>query len=297
MLEPGDYAGALKRSREALKAGVTLILDKGWRDTTTIELIDSVSEAERPDIEAAAHMIAVSDGYYPGFAREIEPSRLDRMVREEASIGAGWVKLIGDWPRRGRGPLPNFSEEDMRRAVNAAEAAGSRVAVHTMAPEVPRAAVAAGVHSIEHGLFLTDGDLADLGRRGGMWVPTIRRVETLIGQLGSESSGGRLLQEGLLNVGRLLAGASEAGVNVLTGTDMAGTPADVAMEALKLAEYGMSNSQVVQAIARSGFESTGRSIDFRPGAWANAVLLPADPVEDLPVLARPSHVIRHGAVL
>lgn len=295
---PGVLEDAAERARDALRAGVTLILDKGWTDLTAMKVIEEVPESERPDIEAAGRILAVEEGYFPGFSREIDSSDdLERAVAEEAETAAGWVKLIGDWPRRGRGPVANFSEAEMRRAVEVAETKDSRVAIHTMARDVPSAAVAAGVHSIEHGLFLQEPDLEDLGTRGGMWVPTLLRVEATIRQLGAGSSGGRLLIEGLYNVRRLLPLALEAGVHVLTGTDLIGSPADVAREAAKLCEYGMSNGQALEAVAGSPFRATGRSRDFAVGSVANAVLFAANPIDDLSALREPIHVIKQGSVL
>ncbi len=297
MFEPGDFESALERARRALRAGVTLVLDKGWCDDTTIRVASTLDPSERPDIEAARRIVSVPGGYYPNFALEVEPDELEGPIREEADSGLGWVKLAGDWPRRGRGPVVNFSQDELSRVVAVAESAGARVAVHTMAPETPSLAVAAGVHSIEHGLFLTEDDIAALAERGGMWVPTCLRVEELIVSLGPESSGGRLLAEGLENMRRLLPLAAEAGVLILAGTDLVGSPADVAAEALKLGEHGLSPSQVVAAMGVSGFVATGRPVSFEPGAPADAVFFPANPVQEPEVLAHPTLVVRRGRAL
>ncbi|HIE21693.1 MAG TPA: hypothetical protein EYP73_03725 [Acidimicrobiia bacterium] len=297
LFQPGDFESALERARQALAAGVTLVLDKGWCDDTTIRVISTLDPSERPDIEAARRLITVPEGYYPDFGLEIDPGEIEAAVAEEAAAGAGWVKLVGDWPRRGRGPVANFTEEELGQAVAAAEAAGARVAIHTMAPEVPSLAVAAGVHSIEHGLFLTEDDIASLGERGGMWVPTILRVEETIVQLGGRSSGGQLLSEGLSNVRRLLPLAAESGVAVLAGTDLVGSPANVASEAVKLGEYGLSARQMVAAVSVSGLSATGRSDAFGVGSTADAVLFEANPVEEPGVLAHPSFVIRSGRLV
>jgi imidazolonepropionase-like amidohydrolase len=294
---PGDLAGAVQRARESLKAGVTLILDKGWSDDTTIRVIEETPAQERPDIEAAEQVIAGADGYVPGFGHEVGEAEFEDAVRKKARAGAGWVKLIGDWPRRGVGPVSPFNETQLRAAVEIAGTEGARVAIHTMAREVPSAAVAAGVHSIEHGLFLDEDDLEVLGSRSGMWVPTVLRCEATIGQLGESSTGGKLLTEGLERVRRLLPLAVEAGVLVLPGTDLIGSPADVAAEAMKLSEYGLTNTQVVEAVSKSGFVGTGRSVDFIVGSPADAVFFDDNPVESLAVLEHPRLVLRMGKVV
>jgi imidazolonepropionase-like amidohydrolase len=166
-----------------------------------------------------------------------------------------------------------------------------------MAREVPSMAVRAGVHSIEHGLFLTEGDVIELGARGGIWVPTVLRMEAVVRQLGADSSGGRLIREGIENVASLLNTAAEAGVFVLAGTDLAVGTRAVTAEAIRLWELGMSPALVVDAVSTAGLRATGRADAFEVGSPANVVLYPEDPVTDPRVLAHPQHVVRLGRLL
>ena len=290
------YENAVDRAKQALAAGVLLALDKGWSNLNTVRLIESVEPALRPDIEAAGIINAVESGYWPDFARELTRESFDDGIRQSVEEGSGWVKLVGDWPRRGQGPVTNFDEGQLRRAVELAAEGGARVAIHTMAREAPAMAVRAGVHSIEHGLFLGEDDLAALGARRGMWVPTIIRMEAVVAQLGESSSGGKLLVEGLDNVRRLMPLAAEAGVHLLAGTDVTVGAHDVALEAAKMVEYGLPVERAIDAVSVSGYEATGRSPAFDIGAPADAVLFGENPLRDVSVLARPEYVIRLGAV-
>lgn len=296
-MEPTNDLGAEVRAREALAAGVTLLLDKGWMDDTAVRLAERIAAHERPDIEAAVRLLSSPGGYLPGVALELDDETFDDAITDQARQGSGWVKLVGDWPRRGIGPQANFTEQQLRRAVVRAAAEGTRVAIHTMAREVPSMAVRAGIQSIEHGLFLTAEDLETLASNGGMWVPTILRVEHTIAELGSESSGGRLLSEGLENVRHLLGLATEVGTCVLAGTDLVGTPANVAAEALKLVEYGLGARGGVDAVSIAGLVATGRPAAFEPGSAANAVFFPANPYDEPGVLAHPSQVLRLGRLV
>lgn len=292
---PGNLEGARARAAAALRAGVGLIIDKGWMDLTTVQLIDKMPEAERPDIEAAGAILAVPGGFWDGFARIVPEAGMAEAVSTAADEGRGWVKLIGDWPRKGIGPLSNFTEGELAVAVAVAEAHGSRVAVHTMAREVPAMAVRAGVHSIEHGLFLDHDDLELLGARGGSWVPTVIQVESVIRQLGEESSGGRLLREGLERVRANLGPAVESRVRVLTGTDLAVGTDQVAREAIRLFQLGMPPRAVVEAASSSRLGPV--SSLFESGAPANAVLFAQDPLLDPNVLAHPVTIIRMGRIV
>lgn len=294
---PTDIGSATRRAGEALDAGVTLLFDKGWSDETALDLIEQVDSSSRPHIEAAGTIITAPDGYYPGFGRVIDP--MDIAAEVESAIGdrADWVKLIGDWPRRGVGPRANFTESQLATAVEAAESRGARVAIHTMAREVPSMAVSAGVHSIEHGLFLGEDDLDRLAGRNGIWVPTLSQVEATAASLRPGSSGQVLLEEGIANACRLVALALEAGVTVLAGSDLAVSTAHVADEVLRLAACGIDASSALWVAAGGGHEAASRSSKFETGFPSDAVFYDENPLDDLDVLRHPKHVIREGVLV
>ena len=128
-------------------------------------------------------------------------------------------------------------------------------------------------------------------------MPTVLQMEATIKQLGERSSGGRLLLEGLENVRARLATAVEAGIHVLTGTDLAIGTHEVALEGIRLWELGMAAPAVIEAVSWSGFRATGRPVGFDLGSPANAVLFSEDPVSNPRVLADPAAVIRLGRIV
>lgn len=294
---PGDPEGAARRALAAMNAGVMIALDKGWSDLTVVEMIDRVGPSERPELEAAGIMTTVEGGYYPGFGRILDGAGFEAGIHGAARESAGWVKLVGDWPRKGVGPMPNFTEAQLSLAVRIATEHGARVAVHTMAPEVPSMAVRAGVQSIEHGMFLGEDDLGPLASRGGIWVPTVLNMEAVLAQLGARSSGGKLIAEGLDNVSRLLPLAVEAGVHVLAGTDLA-VPSDrVGEEAVRMHQLGLSPAQAVRAVSTAGYAATGRPHGFEVGSPADAVFYDENPMVDPAVLGHPAMIVRRGSVI
>jgi hypothetical protein len=127
-----------------------------------------------------------------------------------------------------------------------------------------------------------------------MWVPTAVRVEATIAQLGADSSGGRLLREGLANMTALLPLAVEAGVHALAGTDLAVGSHEIAKEAIRLWEMGMSAAAVIDSISGSGLRATGRPDAFQVGAPANAVFFSHDPLDEPGALSHPMRVVRLG---
>ncbi|MFP3914881.1 MAG: amidohydrolase family protein [Actinomycetota bacterium] len=293
VLAPGDPTEIRRRAFTCLESGTFLVVDKGWCDDSVLATLASAPPLESPDLEGAGRMIAVEGGYYPGFAIETDPAGLAEVVRSAAERGRGWVKLVGDWPRKGRGAVGNFDEEALALAVDVAHRGGARVAIHTMAPEVPSWAVQAGVDSIEHGPFLSRADLEELARRRGAWVPTVLRLEELGEALGRTSSGGRLIAGALGNLPSLLAEAPP-GVAVLAGTDLATPPGAVAREAAALARMGLPPERAVDAASAAVRRYLGRDPGFVLGEAADALFFEVDPYQDPAVLAEPVAVFRSG---
>ena len=276
-----------------IEGGVLLIADKGSSSDVSLEILDA-PPTERPIATMAGRIIAPHDGYYPGYGHEVDEEGLVEAVRQAAGGRAEWVKIIGDWPRKGRGTVANYGEAALTKAVEVAHAAGRRVAVHTMAPEGIGPSIAAGVDSIEHGLFLAADDLPGLAERGGAWVPTILGAEAIIEMLGAESTGGRLLSRGVGNVRDLLPEAERLGVTVLTGTDLAIPHGKVAYEAIRLHELGLSKEATLRAVTTAAFDYLGVAHSFSPGTSADAVFVEGDPREDLETLLDPRVIIRAG---
>lgn len=289
-------SNCIKNAWMQVEGGVLLIADKGSASDVSLEILDA-PPASRPAMEMAGRMIAPPDGYYPDYGGEVDEAGLADAVRARAASPASWVKIIGDWPRKGIGPQANYSEAALRAAVDVAHAAGRRVAVHTMAPAGVRPAVDAGVDSIEHGLFLSADDLPRLADRKAAWVPTILGVESIIGFLGVESSGGKLLARGVDNVRELLPEAERLGMTVLAGTDLAVPHGKVALEAIRLRELGLSTSAALHAVTRAAYDYLGVAHGFAPGATADVVFVRDDPRENLETLLDPMVIIRSGRIV
>ena len=279
-----------------IEGGVLLIADKGSSSDVTLEILDA-PPTERPIATMAGQIIAPRDGYYAGYGHEVDEEGLVEAVREASGGRAEWVKIIGDWPRKGLGTVANYGEAALTKAVEVAHAAGRRVAVHTMAPEGIGPSVVAGVDSIEHGLFLSGDDLPGLAERDGAWVPTILGAEAIIEMLGAESTGGRLLTNGVDNVRELLPEAEHLGVTILTGTDLAVPHGKVAHEVIRLHELGLSRPAALRAVTTAAFDYLDVEHGFSPDMPANAVFFRNDPRESLHTLLDPQIIVRSGMVI
>ena len=275
--------------------GVLLILDKGGDSDITLVTLDHDADI-RPDAYIAAGVIHPSAGYMPGFGDEVEPEDLVDFVRTRAVMRGGWVKIAADWPRRGVGPVTNYPLDTLKEAVDVVHHAGARVAVHTMAYAASDA-VAAGVDSIEHGPFLTPEDLTALGARGGAWVPTLLNMQSSIDILGTDSSGGKILTRGLEKMRETIPIAQDLGVVLLAGTDMAVPHGQVAQEATRLKEFGLSDKAATQATSTSAYTYVGRRNSIAPGEVADVVFFNENPYEDVTTLLRPELIIHRGKTI
>ncbi len=298
-----DYLGAAptssppERAFAQVRSGVFLLLDKGGAHRGHLAVL-AEDPTRRPDLEMAGSIIHPPGGYYPGVSDgESDVADLVRVAAEEASAPASWVKLIGDWPRPGLGAIPNYDVDDLASVVEVAHEAGCRVAIHTAAPGTPSIAVAAGVDSIEHGLFLTAEDVGALGARGGAWVPTLVAMRAIRDSLGAGSSGQVLFDEGIRNAASLLGHAVESGVHVLAGTDLAVPHGHVAVEAIAMAEAGLGIEAALEALTRTGRAYAGLGDPWADGAPADLVAVAGDPREDPSTLLDPVVVMRHGQLI
>ncbi len=290
--DPDEIA---RRGIRAVEGGVSAALDKGWADDLVLHMVTD-GRLAMPRVVAAGRMVRSSGGYWDGFGEVVDGERLSGAVATLAS-DRSWVKIVADWPRKGRGALPNYAEEELTRAVSGAHGRGARVAVHTMAPDVPSAAVRAGVDSIEHGLFLTVEDLEIMTRHRTVWVPTILRMEQVLAEMKAGSSGAELLGRGLENIRRLLPVASELGVMVLAGSDLAVGVAEIGLEVQALIRYDYPTRKAVEAATTSAYSHIGLGQGLHVGSPADLVAYADDPFDDPAVLTAPVVVVFDGRLV
>ncbi|MGI9585475.1 MAG: amidohydrolase family protein [Acidimicrobiia bacterium] len=304
MTTPSDIRGITEQemlsnipanSWACVENGVLLVLDKGGATDLTLVSLDHDADL-RPYAEVAGALVHPRGGYMPGCGVEVEPEDLVEHVRSVAATRGGWVKIVGDWPRKGKGPLNNYPIEALTEAVDVVHAAGARVAIHSMAHSASDA-VAAGVDSIEHGPFLTEEDLRSLAQRGGAWVPTVANMLDLIDVLGADSSGGQMFRQGLDRMADNLPLAESLGVTVLAGTDLAIPHGTVATEAVRLREYGLSDRAATDAVSGSAFDYVGKPWSLAAGERANVVFFRENPYDNVETLQHPVYVIHHGKLI
>ncbi|MGD9902031.1 MAG: amidohydrolase family protein [Vicinamibacterales bacterium] len=163
---------AQENARRTLEAGVTTVRDLNAAADTDLAMRDLVARgamigprifASGPGLSAAARREAGPD-----------PAALAALVEARLDAGVDWIKVFGS---RGGFDVVDGTQtvtvEEMRAVVEAAHARGVKVAIHSYGADGVRDAVRAGADSVEHGADLDDATLAEMARRGTVWVPTV----------------------------------------------------------------------------------------------------------------------------
>lgn len=126
-------------------------------------------------------------GYYGSLYGRSFESRCEyrALIQEAKTLGADFVKLtvsgILDFDEGGRLTGPVFSGAALKEAVNIANGEGFAVMAHCNGADNIKAALEAGVQSIEHGFWPDSGVIDYFLQTGAVWVPTCATVSNIIG--------------------------------------------------------------------------------------------------------------------
>lgn len=281
--------------RRTLAAGFTGVRDAGGLDAG---LLGAIPAAQRPRVQLSVRLIDRAAAEAAG--------GLDRAVEAVLEAGARWVKLVataGVAAPAGAGLDPAFSAGEQRDAVRRAERAGAGVMVHAWGGAAIDDAIEAGALSIEHGIFLTDGQARRAAERGMTLVPTLRiyrLVRRMIDEGSLPAAFRARVDEAVAAHPRAVLRARDAGLAIALGTDY-GTPVQHGTGRLEfdaLVGSGLAPQDALLAATRSGAELLARVAAPAPsplgaiveGALADAVILRRDPRE-LRALSDPESVV------
>ena len=218
-----------------------------------------------------------------------------RAVREEFRRGAAHIKVMGSGGVASpTDPLDRcqYSDEEIRAAVDEADRAGKYVASHCHPTAAVRRAAALGVRSIEHATMI-DKETADfVAERGAFTVPTMATIFALR-ESGKELGLPPASLEKLEMVADFALSGLEimkrAGVKMALGTDLLGAHHVRQCTEFTLRGQVLPSSDVLRAACSIGAElmgETGRLGCIRKGAVADLLVVDGNPLEDIGVLAR-----------
>ncbi|CAI5530584.1 unnamed protein product [Closterium sp. Naga37s-1] len=232
-----------------------------------------------------------------------------RAVREELRRGARQIKVMasgGVSSPSDRVESVQFSEGEMRAAVEEAEAQGTYVMAHAYTARAIKRAVEYGVRSIEHGNMLDEEAAELMLQRGSFLVPTLvtyERIKQAGQQSGMDGSIVAKVQDLLERGLEAVALAERKGVPIVFGSDLLGP-----MQSHQLQEFGIrSKVQSPASILRSATTAAARLFGMEGeigvvvvGALADLIVLDGNPLEDISILTDSNNlklVMKDGAVV
>src|SRR3954470_10692251 len=303
---------ALHNLRRTLALGITHVRDAGGADLGVARAVRDGLIAG-PRMQIAISMLSQTGGHgdgwhvcgaevplmgrHPGRPGTVVdgPDQMRRTVRELLRAGADVLKVAtsgGVLSARDDPRHPHFRPAELDVLVEEAAAAGAFVMAHAQGAEGIKAAIRAGIRSIEHGIFLDDEAIELMLERGTWLVPTLAAPRAVLTAVAAGAS----LPEAVVEKARSVQAvhdasvtrAIEAGVKVAMGTDSGvGPHGDNLAELGLMADCGMTPEQVWHAGTLSAAQLLGVDAELgtlERGKRADLVVLDGD-VSDLAGLA------------
>jgi imidazolonepropionase-like amidohydrolase len=308
-------------AREYLGYGFTTLRDLGSMDPEfpTVDLRNAIDAGlvQGPRLIVAPHVISASAGH--GDVRGFYGSRWDlplsaiadgsaeirRMVRREHTYGADWIKTAnaggyfspGDDPAR-----PTWFDDEMEMLCSTARLLGMPVAVHTGAADACKQAIRCGARSLEHA-YLIDEQAIEMARGAGAYVvPTMQMTQEDLGALQAGTLPCQAVwkfsrdNRGIVESQQLVASSD---VKVAFGTDCGMFPFSHGIREFQaMVDAGLSPIRALKAGTSVAAELLARDDIgvLRPGACADIVAMPGNPLDDIAATAQVDFVMRAGVV-
>jgi imidazolonepropionase-like amidohydrolase len=215
-------------------------------------------------------------------------------------IVSGAFLAVGNDPN-----IPQFTEAEVRTAVQEAAKAGLRVAAHAHAPVSILEASRAGAASIEHGSFIDATGIREMKKRGTVLVPDLYDDLYIRGQAGSiawPEEYVRKEEEAHKIWPASIRKARAAGVRIAYGTDSAVYPHGENGRQFPLMKewLGMTSMEAIRSATSVAAELMGwqdRVGALAPGRFGDLVAVRGDPLADLHLLEAVPFVMKGGVVV
>ena len=303
-----------------LKAGFTTVRNVGAADFGDVGLREAIDGGwiPGPRIVAAGYAIGATGGHCddnalpPSYDKQ-QPSVVNSPAEGRAKVrwlhkyGAEVIKICATGGVFSLGDSvggQQLSLEEMKAIADEAHMLHLRVAAHAHGDEGIRAAILAGIDTIEHGSLASD-EAMKLAVQHGAWFDMDIYNDDYILATGTKNG---TEQESLdkekaigLKQRQTFQRAVRAGVKMLFGTDAGVYPhGDNAKQFAKMVEWGMTPAQAIRAATTSAAEALGKSDDvgsLTPGHWADIVAVKGDPSRDVRVLEHPVAVLKGGVTV
>lgn len=300
---------AAAHMRRTLDAGITSVRDAGGADAGMKMAIES-GLVQGPRLQISIAVLTITGGHvdfwmrsgnefqlvpsYPGFpdGRCDGVDAVRQKVREVLRAGADVIKICatgGVMSPTDHPEFTQFSPEELDVIVReAGYRRGVKVMAHAQGAEGVKNALRAGVHSIEHGVYLDDEAIDLMLERGAFLVPTLLAALSVIET--GEASG---MPEHAITKAReaidahreSIRRAHAAGVKIAMGTDAGVMPHGTNLRELGLmVDIGMTPMEAIVATTKVAAECLGwqdRLGTIEAGKLADIIIATKNPLDDV----------------
>ena len=314
---------AIVNAKKTLLAGFTTVRNIGQLHITP-ELIDvAIAEASNkglivaPRVIPSGHMITISGGHGDpslGLSEgliELEPrdgvvnGKYDAIeaVRYQIKHGAKFIKIhatAGVLSMEEAVGAQQLSNEEIKTIVDEASRHHIKVAAHAHGTKGIKAAINAGVYSIEHGSLLDDEGIRLMKEKGVYLVPTTglsNVVNEMVDKMHPVMAGKAkyvlpLAKENLRK-------AIKSDVKIAFGTDTPIIPhGQNAIEFSALIACGMSPKEAIKTATINAANMLGLSDrgELKVGLLADIIAVDSNPINDIKTLESVKFVMKGGIV-
>lgn len=276
---------AQDNARRTLETGVTTVRDLNAGNDMDLAMRDLTASGAMvgPRIFASGPGLSARAGAPP------DPAAMVKLVEERVKSGVDWIKVFGS---RGGFEVVDGTQtvsfDEMRAIVDAAHALGKKVAIHSYGAAGVRDAVRAGADSVEHGADVDDGTLAEMVKRGTVWVPTVDHNRYYVDARadygfapGSDAALRDYIERNLESVRR----AVKAGVRLAMGSDAVYSMfGENTRELGWMVKAGLTSTQALATATTTAAELLGvqdRLGRVAPGYLADLVAVEGDPLANI----------------
>ena len=317
-------ATAVGLARQMLDAGFTTVRNVGsgnWNDVGLKQAIDE-GYAVGPRIVPAGHALGATGGHCdqtflpPGKQKERKEEgvgdgveELRFQVRRQRKFGAEVIKVCatgGVFSRNTEPGQQQLSEEELRAIADEAHQWGLRVAAHAHGAAGIKAAIRAGIDTIEHASLVdAEGIRLAAGRERPVWF-SMDIYNTEYTQAEGKKNG--VLEENLRKDREIaqvqrdgFRAAHKAGVRMVFGSDAGVMPHDqVGRQFATMVTYGMTPLEAIRAATRNAAQALGRERDvgaIAVGRFGDLVAVTGDPTHNVRLLEKPDAVVKGGLLV